>query len=311
MGDVSDLQGASTMRTTCELFKYRTVNERTLSILSEGVAYFSSPEELNDPFDLIYDEAGPREEQERFIQERTNMGTDQALLGVAAMKVFEREVLSGDRRTRIYCVSEIVDSVLMWSHYADSHRGICVVLKAEAAGEQWWLGFERCSANIDGYVAVRGAADGSIRKLTATGAMPGVVMLPVHKVRYLKSLPNPFLFDSASDGSMKSYTYELVKQSQWSYEKERRIVINESFLKENPAHFAPGTIVGVVFGIKTTKETIVKIVQACKRGFGDRSLTYSRMVVGPDGVGLQRLQIPDIDEFIRSFENWRMGSIGE
>jgi len=98
-----------------ELFKYRVVNEYTLSFLRTGAVYFSSPQELNDPFDV------------RFV---------------------EREHRAGGVKTRVYCLSEIVDSVLMWSHYADSHRGICVVLKAEERGEPWWIPFASSSINL-------------------------------------------------------------------------------------------------------------------------------------------------------------------
>jgi hypothetical protein len=34
--------------------------------------------------------------------------------------------------TGIYCVSEIPDDILMWSHYADYHRGVCLEFNGHA-----------------------------------------------------------------------------------------------------------------------------------------------------------------------------------
>ena len=31
-----------------------------------------------------------------------------------------------DRRYRIYCLSARADSQLIWGHYADHHRGVCL-----------------------------------------------------------------------------------------------------------------------------------------------------------------------------------------
>jgi hypothetical protein len=34
---------------------------------------------------------------------------------------------------RVYCLSEVCDSSLMWAHYADSHQGVCLEFDALAA----------------------------------------------------------------------------------------------------------------------------------------------------------------------------------
>lgn len=65
-------------------------------------------------------------------------------------------------------------------------------------------------------------------------------------------------------------------------------------------HLAPDTIVGVVFGMKIPKADILRVRAAIERCARARSIAYSRMIARPDGFALDRVPIPDIDEFIRS-----------
>ena len=50
------------------------------------------------------------------------------------MKNFDRIFKAFDSRCGILCFSSVPDSMLMWSHYADAHRGI--VLELEVSGLQ-------------------------------------------------------------------------------------------------------------------------------------------------------------------------------
>jgi len=298
----------STTRTapnpTCELFKYRAVNEYTLDFLNTGAVYFSSPAEFNDPFDTRFVERDLRAQQQRFERDRRVLGTDAALLGVAMMNVFEREHRAGGVKTRIYCVSEIVDSILMWSHYADSHRGICVVLEAEHVGEPWWIWipFAGCSVSLAGLKRIRTAADGRVDTVDDVEPSPSerVVMLSAQQVLYRDQAPGLFMFDPPSDGPMRSVTFEVVKHTAWAYERERRVVVRESFLAENPAHLSSDAIVGVVFGMKIPKADVLRVRAAIDRCARARPIAYSRMIGRPDGFALDRVPVPDIDEFIRS-----------
>lgn len=285
-----------------ELFKYRVVNTYTLSFLRTGAVYFSSPQELNDPFDVRFVERDLRAEQQRFKDERLAEGTDGALLAVAMMNVFEREHRAGDVKTRVYCLSEIVDSVLMWSHYADSHRGICVVLEAEERGEPWWIPFASSSINLTGTGEVRKVVGGRLEKSETEVSDSSLMMLPAQKVLYRDEAPGLFVFDPLPGGPMRGVTFELVKHTAWAYERERRVVVREALLAENPAHLASDVIVGLVFGMKTSKADVVRVREAIDDRERARPITYSRMLSHTDGITLERVPIADIDEFIRTLE---------
>src|ERR1039458_7537581 len=281
---------------TRELFKYRALNEYTLAFVSTGAVYFASPAEFNDPFDTRFVERDLRAQQQRLERERRAQGTDAALLGAAMMNDFEREHRVGGVKTRIYCVTEIVDIILMWSHYADSHRGICVVLGAEEIGEPWWIPFAGSSVSFAGMASVRTSADGRI-EIVDRKPSPSeqIVMLPAQQVLYTDQAPGLFMFDPLPDGPMRGVTFEFVKHTAWAYERERRVVVRESFLAENPAHLASEAVVGVVFGMKISKVDVLRVraaIDCCARA---RPIAYSRMIDRPNGFGLDRVPVPDID----------------
>jgi hypothetical protein len=298
---MSESTTRNVLNPTRELFKYRAVNEYTLALLSTGAVYFSSPAEFNDPFDTRFVERDLRAQQQQLERERRAQGTDAALLGVAMMNAFEREHRAGGVKTRIYCVSEIVDSILMWSHYADSHCGICVVLEAEEIGEPWWIPFAASSVSFAEMASVRTAADGRIEIVDREPSPSDqIVMLPAQQVLYSDQAPGLFMFDPLPHGPMRGVTFEFVKHTAWAYERERRVVVRESFLAENPAHLASDAIVGVVFGMKIPKADVLRVraaIDCCVRA---RPIAYSRMIDRPDGFALDRIPVPDIDEFIRS-----------
>jgi hypothetical protein len=138
------------------VYKYRTwTNSHHKKILSENQLYLASPKDFNDPLDcrignnyglLDTDEKikeyaeivterhkvavikmglDPQKEKQRIIQE---LKTD--------MKSVQREddeyiFKMQDKHFGVLSLSERFDSILMWSHYADFHKGFCVGFNEE------------------------------------------------------------------------------------------------------------------------------------------------------------------------------------
>jgi hypothetical protein len=219
------------------------------------------------------------------------------------MDTFEREHRAGEVKIGIYCLSEIVDSTLMWSHYADSHRGICVVLEAEQISENWFMDFARSSFNFAGMALAKVSAEGQIKVIKRTlSTEEKIAVLPVHKVLYSNQIPGLVMYDPLPGGPMRGMTFEFVKHTAWSYERERRVVVRESFLAENPAHLSCDAIAGVVFGLKVSKFDALRVQAAINDRTDARSVAYSRMVERPDGFGLDRVPVTDFDSFIYSLQ---------
>jgi hypothetical protein len=83
------------------LYKYQSFSLNALSSLSENYLYFSTPEQLNDPFDVASESL-----EKQFKNLKLNK-----------------------RNFKLCSLSQINDNKLMWSHYTQEHRGICVGYK--------------------------------------------------------------------------------------------------------------------------------------------------------------------------------------
>lgn len=117
------------------LYKYRPDNVHTLDILRNNELYFSFVEEFNDPFDCrvnivfpINKEQWEANAKEHHIEETVARKAIKALeeINFDTEKIMQQYEKSNFRTITLYCLSEIRDNILMWSHYANSHRGICI-----------------------------------------------------------------------------------------------------------------------------------------------------------------------------------------
>ncbi len=113
-------------------FKYRSFKSLGLKeIFSKNELFFCSPSRFNDPFDgSPYFDAGTAIERKKYFDRLVERNSILAGTQLPDDSFFEGELLSGLQQAideRAVCsLSDTWESVLMWSHYADEHRGICV-----------------------------------------------------------------------------------------------------------------------------------------------------------------------------------------
>lgn len=115
------------------LYKYcststETQLSRTLDTLS-GRAYFPTPSKFNDPFELsakvnistspLLDQLSTREKEE--VQRIFRLRTPEAVSEEWRGKI------------GILCLTEDPLNILMWSHYAHNHTGICIGFDTESS----------------------------------------------------------------------------------------------------------------------------------------------------------------------------------
>lgn len=256
------------------LYKYMSWNEYTKQSLNQGGFWFSSPAEFNDPIDcgislntkgntpfftnLIaanISEIGRAtgesvrnptkidsitESVQKFADsisgnasiissEINEAKEDQA----AYSKLKEKFISSG-----IMSLSELGDNILMWSHYAQQHRGICIE-------------FERAPTNILGEIAIT---------------------LPV---RYSIKAPiiDAKLYRNATEEEKAEIEQSLVltKASDWVYEREWRIIKNEC---ANSSQYLNCEIRSITLGLRTEEDAIAHISSLAKtRGFAVKKAT--------------------------------------
>lgn len=129
------------------LYIYRPANEFTERIFKDNRLWSSKPERFNDPFDCDL-------EVTKGITEEDVMHTVRAMHGHQREKwppeiaefvdsIFDKNgkftveeqariekeiqaVIDDNKNSGVVCLSEVNDSILMWSHYAQNHTGICI-----------------------------------------------------------------------------------------------------------------------------------------------------------------------------------------
>lgn len=183
-------------------YKYLPFDEGSLKVITEGTLKFTCPLEFNDPFDCwpSYDPASI----DNIIKLRPDLikaaGKSEGLspakrlqrYGVYKANIrrsvesgeFVRALISG---LGVFCVSRDPANILMWSHYAQHHRGFVV-------------GFEISASTPNRYLDL---------------------MTPL-PITYQEKRP---MLSWANGCDIEGYF--LTKSEHWSYEKEERMLTNK------------------------------------------------------------------------------------
>lgn len=188
------------------LHKY-TKARHGLSYLREGFLRFSPLKDFNDPFEMhpYLDSLGTAEQIDEMVRELEDEDE-----GFRRLSLEQKEEVLDDLRTNglanlrsrmlsdfesvgiLSLVKDNHQDLLMWAHYADSHRG-CVL---EFDGTHEWF-------------------------RTRQGGNPHDLMGVLYEVNYSPTRPQVSLLDLGRD-------HLLTKAECWGYEKECRIMLNLS-----------------------------------------------------------------------------------
>lgn len=231
------------------LLKYRNINEYLIESLEKSYIYFARPMTLNDPFDcqvdilkslenaisqsndqqketlnLLLNDDGLRSEFEKAQKDIINVG------------VFST-VLSDQNLSNL-------DNPLLWSHYANNHKGICLVYAIPKCF------IEDCLNNFYGILNVHYCANPLVsffKQLSSNGAI----------------FTEPF-----TDILKKVLT---VKDTCWSYEKEMRILRKT----ESEVQIVQSYLKRVCFGLNTPDDDIKLIKKIISVNYN--SVGYAKM----------------------------------
>lgn len=131
------------------LYKYQPLTIQTLANLKQRSVWFSAPAHFNDPFDCALSGIDPDKVTDAECQDvldemlrspgmsatlqmemRTADGKVTPKFRESLIKSLQR-AFEDERKVRreqrgVACFSELRDDVMMWSHYADGHRGFCL-----------------------------------------------------------------------------------------------------------------------------------------------------------------------------------------
>lgn len=160
-------------------------NTDLVSCINSKSGWFSDPRAFNDPFDCSLDSIVPSH-----YDDRDHMALSQVLADHVSLQIRHQI-----QRYGVLSLTERADNILMWSHYANGHTGICIE-------------YERTDDNILG-------DDSVTRPVRYTDVYP---LISYDDAHHLAESKPKFLDDAV----LSSYFY--TKSSQWSYEQEWRTV---------------------------------------------------------------------------------------
>jgi len=172
------------------LYRYEQVNLQTLRNLKNQVIYLGAPRNFNDPYDCAI--GAPLTDLsdqglERLLEGRRVNAPNETLKGMvkeSTAKTIQELTERFLNERGVACFTEAPDNLLMWSHYADGGRGMC-------------LGFSTNEKLFE-----------KARKVTYSSSIPSLELETI-------------LCDKQYDTLIELYR---TKSSHWSYEQEWRVI---------------------------------------------------------------------------------------
>lgn len=230
------------------LYKYRPIDKHTMKILINNELWFASPKTFNDPFDCKFDyvyqsdrredwlawleeQEVPKKEKRRFLKILENKGNE---LEALANEYFNPDKLID--AIGVVSFSQCNDSILLWSHYAENHQGIC-------------LGFK-----TDGLQTMEMA--------------PPVQSIPIFQIQYQNNLPPAF--NGLVDHPIKLTEFLKVKHRQWRYEKEYRLIALMEHIKTRSVKYNQEILGEIIFGVRTSESDKSVIKEIVKNHYTDK-----------------------------------------
>ncbi len=156
----------------------------------------------------------------------------------------------------ICCFSTNYKNILMWSHYANGHKGFCLI-------------FNYSLFNNRVYLKINGADISFVNRKNRFVMNDNYI--PLLKVKYSGRKPNPI---HSSDLGLETSKDKIIdnlttKYNKWSYENEYRAVLfKNSIVGGNKVSYPRETLNGIILGCDIAKKLETKLTKiALQKGF--------------------------------------------
>lgn len=241
-------------------FKFAKINDRLIQSLIKSEIYFSVPEKLNDPFDC-------RINVKKALDNAISQSVEperRFLVGVREhMQQFISDVERDIQTYGVWSFSRELINPLMWAHYSDEHRGLCLTYELP---ENFWN--HQC-----GDVVGVSAVDYGKNQIT----------------QWFVEKAKEF-WERGPDGSTQ-FGVELItllltaKDECWHYEQENRVIARYP----GPKPILRESLVQVCFGLRTSPENIKRVQDVLSQG--GYKPAYCRMDRNGNDFGLRVVEI--------------------
>lgn len=261
-----------------KLYHYIKFNcERLASVIIENKLYFCSPDDFNDPFDskIQFTYQGCTDDELRFVyrdftaksyprwspeavhrevETKIKSGTYMLPKSQDAFRNHAKSVLQQDiDKFGLLCLSEERDDILMWAHYADDHKGVCLEFDKEVMEKHF-----RCRKVLYG--------------------QPFPRLIEFYRNFLAASEQEGQTGSEANEATEKSGRFIFCRKSaHWCYEREWRIIISrqeiESQNNDRSFPYPGGMLTGIILGCNTD-EAELTIIDRLLFGRSERPKLY-------------------------------------
>ncbi|HCH4312376.1 TPA: DUF2971 domain-containing protein [Vibrio parahaemolyticus] len=207
------------------MFKFREINKTTYEIFLNSELWCASPTSLNDPFDAQFD-------YQIFGEKVSLLLGDQQYANALAQNVkgiFENFGICSFSRSK--------DNQVMWAHYADEHKGLCIefdITKVVEENSGLSLAHVNYQSELPELKLVEDRTNSSAGAISVTGAI------------------NQDIFKKIL----------ATKDVTWSYEEETRIIKPEYGVIK----FSPKCVLSISFGLRTSAKDITNVKRLLSGG---------------------------------------------
>ena len=177
------------------------------------------------------------------------------------------------------CFSETNKSILMWSHYANNHEGLCIEYNFKELGLSNFFSrfifpviYKSNIFNMNDYLPDSKKDFGNVFKNYIDGIKIDDFLDRITVPEVNGELNNMALFYNA-----------LVKYEDWKYEKEWRYVFPYNDPENKKMYLPVPKPKAIYLGAKTSKENFKKILKIGK----DRDINVYKMEIKPNEFGLE------------------------
>lgn len=196
-----------------KVFKYRGINfERDFKTLKND-QFFASPfNQLNDPFEGVYnDQISSFLALIKTIFKANTNEVSQSIKDIKDLK----------NKLGIYSLSTTYKDELLWSHYADGHKGFCIEYDLERLKGKFYGLDQTYQFNVD-----------------------------------YKEKPSTLTYNDLENNSLTKKLF-ATKSKMWSYEKEIRLIFDNNSLKD----YHRSALTGIYFGIEMSYDKKQKFIE--------------------------------------------------
>lgn len=283
------------------LFKFSQINYNLIRLLVNSEIWFSALNKLNDPFEVQFEmewmEELPSDEflsdwyQTRSTFKHSVHKTKRLIETIRRNPSQFYKDLKTDlkichfNKLKVASFSLIYNEVLMWSHYADEHKGICLIFDKDLLNGD--NSYKESHLVVD-FVKAKKVIYGLPEKL---------------KVRFeneVSKLPIKYLNSSI-----------FKKLKCWKYEKEYRILYKDTFstnLNGINLNFNKKALRGIIFGEKCMNAD-VRLIHSILKSYDylDSDFLWGAGRIVPSTgklICIQDFGLIDSEDFIRKRNKW-------